>query len=73
MATKRIRNEQAPVALEDLPRDTEALTNEEAVAARGGYCSEVLRMSFRYGMAAGDSYTTHDALSDAALSIIGAL
>jgi hypothetical protein len=37
MARKRKQTEKAPVNLEELPRDAEALTNEEAEAAKGGW------------------------------------
>jgi hypothetical protein len=36
MARKRKQTEQAPVTLEELPRDTQELTSEEAEAAKGG-------------------------------------
>jgi hypothetical protein len=37
MARKRKQTEKAPVTLAELPRDAEALTNEEAEAAKGGW------------------------------------
>jgi hypothetical protein len=45
MARNRKRTEQAPVTIEELPRDTKELTPEEAEAAKGGWLSQYFNLT----------------------------
>ncbi len=55
MARKRKRNEQVGASLEELPRRTEELTDEEAEAAQGGYIGVYSAM---YGAMVGSATST---------------
>jgi hypothetical protein len=49
MARKRKQTEPAPATLEELPRDPEGLTSEEAEAAKGGFFYSYVKLALPIG------------------------
>jgi hypothetical protein len=67
MESRRPRTERSALVLTDLPHDSEALTDPEALAAKGGerYCY--------LWIITGDGYDSQDMELDAARTILGAV